>query len=201
MPLTSSVSMAFPLSALNWFGQTKMTSACVLLAAVLQTVTGFPSFRALIPNGDSVPDPCTPGSLWQAVGHYDPVGWGDFNPFGNDFESAGFQWTEALCRMDSDYDGKTNGFELGDPNCTWTKDGGTLLKATGNPGICEPLNSVSTSITCASTTITSVKCMLCNVSYDLFQCYINACHCFVLKMCFFSELLYYLIDKTLLLLF
>jgi len=24
-----------------------------------------------------------------------------------------------LCRMDSDEDGRTNGEELGDPNCTW----------------------------------------------------------------------------------
>lgn len=29
-------------------------------------------------------------------------------------------WTEALCRADSDGDGKTNGEELGDPDCTWT---------------------------------------------------------------------------------
>ena len=27
-------------------------------------------------------------------------------------------WTR-VCRLDSDGDGKTNGQELGDPNCTW----------------------------------------------------------------------------------
>ena len=31
------------------------------------------------------------------------------------------QWNAALCRMDSDGDGLTNGQELGDPDCVWTK--------------------------------------------------------------------------------
>ena len=30
------------------------------------------------------------------------------------------KWDATLCQMDSDGDGKTNGEELGDPNCTWT---------------------------------------------------------------------------------
>ena len=30
-----------------------------------------------------------------------------------------YQWTEALCHMDSDGDGRTNGEELGDPDCVW----------------------------------------------------------------------------------
>jgi hypothetical protein len=30
-------------------------------------------------------------------------------------------WTTALCRTDSDGDGKTNGHELGDPDCTWSE--------------------------------------------------------------------------------
>ena len=30
-------------------------------------------------------------------------------------------WTEDLCKEDSDGDGKTNGEELGDANCTWTE--------------------------------------------------------------------------------
>jgi len=34
---------------------------------------------------------------------------------------ASFQvWDETLCRTDSDGDGRTNGEELGDPNCAWT---------------------------------------------------------------------------------
>ena len=31
------------------------------------------------------------------------------------------QWNAALCRKDSDGDGLTNGQELGDPDCVWTK--------------------------------------------------------------------------------
>ena len=30
------------------------------------------------------------------------------------------KWDATLCQMDSDVDGKTNGEELGDPDCTWT---------------------------------------------------------------------------------
>jgi len=29
------------------------------------------------------------------------------------------KWTEDLCQTDSDGDGRTNGQELGDPQCTW----------------------------------------------------------------------------------
>ncbi|WAR23630.1 DOPO-like protein [Mya arenaria] len=53
-------------------------------------------------------------------------------------------WTEELCRKDSDSDGRTNGEELGDPNCTWRPGVGqqapTALGIT-NPGICEPRGS------------------------------------------------------------
>ena len=42
------------------------------------------------------------------------------NAFGEDLKKAGFRWTEALCRMDSDGDGRTNGEELGDPCCSWS---------------------------------------------------------------------------------
>ena len=29
-------------------------------------------------------------------------------------------WTQELCNADSDNDGRTNGEELGDPNCLWS---------------------------------------------------------------------------------
>lgn len=44
------------------------------------------------------------------------------NVFGEDFKKAGYRWTEALCRMDSDGDGRTNGEELGDPCCSWSAE-------------------------------------------------------------------------------
>ncbi|KAL4236657.1 hypothetical protein ACF0H5_005042 [Mactra antiquata] len=44
--------------------------------------------------------------------------------------------------MDSDGDGKTNGMELGDPNCEWTM-GSTPMYTSGlsHPGICDPFDS------------------------------------------------------------
>jgi len=42
------------------------------------------------------------------------------NAFGVDLKASGFRWTEDLCRMDSDGDGRTNGEELGDPCCSWS---------------------------------------------------------------------------------
>lgn len=50
-------------------------------------------------------------------------------------------WTEKLCRADSDGDGRTNGQELGDPECTWTMGETPSSIPTGHPGICEPLGS------------------------------------------------------------
>ncbi|VDP84394.1 unnamed protein product [Echinostoma caproni] len=51
-------------------------------------------------------------------------------------------WTQ-LCRLDSDGDGLTNGQELGDPNCEWTK-GQTPSRTTNlsHPGVCTPVNSL-----------------------------------------------------------
>jgi len=48
-------------------------------------------------------------------------GGGSRNSFGNAFKSAGLKWTVSLCLADSDGDGQSNGLELGDPCCTWTK--------------------------------------------------------------------------------
>ena len=50
-------------------------------------------------------------------------------------------WTKALCQADSDGDGRTNGEELGDPNCNWRPGATPSRAATGHPGICEPLGS------------------------------------------------------------
>ena len=40
----------------------------------------------------------------------------------------------AICNLDSDGDGKTNGEELGDPNCVWTKGETPNGPATSHPG-------------------------------------------------------------------
>lgn len=40
--------------------------------------------------------------------------------FANSFYSSGQKWTKAFCQADSDGDGQSNGFEMGDPCCIWT---------------------------------------------------------------------------------
>jgi len=77
-----------------------------------------PYYPDRIPNGYNV---YHNGSLWPGVGHYLREGTGARNPFGLDFQKAGYMWTPSLCAMDSDKDGFTNGEELGDPNCIWTQ--------------------------------------------------------------------------------
>jgi len=102
----------------------------------------YPRFQAQIPNGASVPNPCQPGATWPGVGHKAEGGGGPRNPFGLAFFANGKVWTAALCQQDSDGDGKTNGQELGDPDCTWTV--GSQPKLTiglSHPGICEPVSS------------------------------------------------------------
>nr|KAG5700389.1 hypothetical protein BaRGS_029641 [Batillaria attramentaria] len=100
-------------------------------------------FADRIPNGQQVPHPCKPNVLWHGVGHFNVDGGGFRNPFGQDFDDAGKQWTESLCRKDSDGDGRTNGEELGDPNCVW-KVGQMPTATTGlsHPGVCDPMDSL-----------------------------------------------------------
>ena len=45
------------------------------------------------------------------------------------------KWDKTLCQKDSDGDGKSNGEELGDPNCIW-KEGNTPERTKGlsHPG-------------------------------------------------------------------
>ncbi|XP_052061956.1 DBH-like monooxygenase protein 1 homolog [Mytilus californianus] len=53
-------------------------------------------------------------------------------------------WDKTLCQMDSDGDGLTNGYELGDHNCVWVAGQGmTPTRVTGitHPGICDPFDA------------------------------------------------------------
>lgn len=43
-------------------------------------------------------------------------------------------WTVALCNTDSDGDNRTNGEELGDPECVWKEGDTPAANATGHPG-------------------------------------------------------------------
>ena len=40
--------------------------------------------------------------------------------FANSFYSAGQKWSKSFCQADSDGDGQSNGFEMGDPCCVWS---------------------------------------------------------------------------------
>ena len=44
------------------------------------------------------------------------------NEFGLDFQRYGLEWSIDMCLADSDGDGRSNGEELGDPDCSWEKD-------------------------------------------------------------------------------
>ncbi|KAH9503422.1 hypothetical protein Btru_072972 [Bulinus truncatus] len=113
-----------------------------LLAFIALLVAGFPSFRNRIPNGNNVPHPCQNGSVWAAVGHYNETSGGQLNRFGVDFETSFWKWDTTLCTLDSDGDGRTNGEELGDPDCKFVAGHNVVLQpATGHPGICEPVDS------------------------------------------------------------
>ncbi|XP_033727124.1 uncharacterized protein LOC117316569 isoform X2 [Pecten maximus] len=112
-----------------------------VLVAVLcvTTVWGYRYFQDEIPNGAAVPHPCKTNFIWWGVGHLNPRGGGSVNPFGEDFKNAGMKWTRALCEMDSDGDGETNGQELGDPDCVWTKGSvAAVTKDISHPGVCTP---------------------------------------------------------------
>ena len=115
----------------------------ILLATGLTLRIGeaFPEFKFRIPNGPNIPNPCKPGETWFGVGHLNYLGAGPLNAFGLAFKKAGFRWTEELCKADSDGDGRTNGFELGDPNCTW-KEGQQppeiiAIEKLSHPGFCD----------------------------------------------------------------
>lgn len=78
------------------------------------------------------------------------------NQFGKDFAAAGHEWTKELCEKDSDGDGLTNGKELGDPGCTWTK--GTTPqfdKGITHPGVCNAESANAVHDSCANFSLPS----------------------------------------------
>jgi len=108
----------------------------------MSVTEAYPDFQQTIPNGNKVPNPCSPAETWPGVGHKITMGSGDRNPFGLAFKANNLAWDANICGQDSDGDGRSNGEELGDPDCTWKFN--TVPKmSTGlsHPGICEPLNS------------------------------------------------------------
>ena len=122
----------------------RLLSALLIIGFCSQFASGYPGFQDNIPNGKNVPDPCQPGHAWNGVGHENREGGGARNRFGVDFFENNMQWTKELCEKDSDSDGKTNGEELGDPDCVWVKGSipaVTDLDLLSHPGVCEPITS------------------------------------------------------------
>ncbi|XP_067929956.1 tyramine beta-hydroxylase-like [Watersipora subatra] len=124
---------------------------------VIVFASGHKFLQTYIPNGERVSSPCD-DSVWEGVGHLHQKGGGERNSFGKVFEAEGNKWTEKLCREDSDGDGRSNGEELGDPNCVWSfgKEP-TYSQNITHPGICEPLNSTK----CSNATFECPKAWSC----------------------------------------
>jgi hypothetical protein len=114
------------------------TAAVLLLVVTLPLSHAFPHYADQIPNGRAVPN-INGGGFALGVGHGYAGGGGPRNPFGDDFLAQNHVWTTALCQMDSDRDGRTNGVELGDPDCTWVAGSGVAPSgpALSHPGVAD----------------------------------------------------------------
>ncbi|KAH9508902.1 Tyramine beta-hydroxylase [Bulinus truncatus] len=117
-------------------------TATLCFFLVIPTCIARHDFVKKIPNGDKVFHPCKKNQNWLGVGHENPNGGGDRNVFGKAFQKQNFKWTNELCQEDTDGDGRSNGVELGDPDCVWSEGNEPANKVNiTHPGICEPLDS------------------------------------------------------------
>ncbi len=93
----------------------------LLTLCVVRELVAFEVGRTKTPNGYNVRVGGV-GPIVAGFGHSSPADGGNnrLNMFGILFQQQGFVWTKQLCNTDSDGDGRSNGEELGDPNCVWT---------------------------------------------------------------------------------
>lgn len=86
-----------------------------MLFAVVMVVSNAHAhymYTKALPNADLVVDDF--GKPTPAIGHVNMyTGGGTTNQFGKDFKNHQKTWTVALCQLDSDGDGLSNGLELG----------------------------------------------------------------------------------------
>ncbi|XP_065180709.1 temptin-like [Sycon ciliatum] len=127
-----------------------LCSLCLLAMTQWRSTAGYSRNLKYIPNvgehkGDHsyVPAPFgVANRTCQSIGHIDSC---DGNPdhggnhFGHEFNSAFKRhpdtWQREFCLKDSDGDGFSNGYELGDPECVW-KPGAHPMRVSGlsHPG-------------------------------------------------------------------
>jgi len=97
------------------------------------------------------------GSTYKCIDCHLTSNGSGYTGFGNDvrnsltgfISSAHVDWSK-VCHLDSDGDGLTNGQELGDPNCTWTRGMPNPPGPTSNPGDPNSKISVTSSPSCGN---------------------------------------------------
>lgn len=86
---------------------------CAMLAVSdPQGVSAKKEYKETIPNGKAYNCKTCHGKTNKKE---------DLNPFGVDYMNNSNAWDPTLAKKDSDADGKTNGWELGDEAGTWKK--------------------------------------------------------------------------------
>ena len=87
----------------------RMLRILTILFLSLSFTNAYPSDLAKLPNGNS---------YGLTLGHPGGV---TKKPtaLATSFYSNGQKWNKEVCQADVDGDGQTNGFEMGDPCCTW----------------------------------------------------------------------------------
>lgn len=115
----------------------------LVVSVLIGTVLGKPTYQPSIPNGKYGANPnnqqneIVNGGTLNAFGHK-ASSFSVRSQFGRDFASNSYSWV-AICNLDSDGDGLTNGEELGDPNCEFTPGNDADFDYQSDPtDICDP---------------------------------------------------------------
>ena len=101
----------------------------IVFAFLTSLAQGKPNFVNDMPNGNQKFGNLVLGHSSSSPGNR------DIDAFGDDYDKFNGNWLPDLCAADSDGDGKTNGEELGDPECIWQRgDTPAITSGLTNPG-------------------------------------------------------------------